>query len=226
MPLAPGNSNAVKSENIREMRHAGYPEQQAIAAALSNARRHPHASNGGIAHLAAGGYQPSYPPFFVRQEARDMDSPYHPGGFIESDTAGRTDRLPYNVAADSFVMPADVVSGLGQGNSLAGARIMDAILGSGAPYGAPLAGGRRGRASGGAAPAQGAPDEPAGVILAGGEYLIHRAHLERFGHRLRAVGKSKAKTDLAAGHEWARDFVKKIRAETKRFLAHAPEPKR
>lgn len=39
MPLQQGNSRAVISKNISEMEHSGHPHDQAIAAALSNARR-------------------------------------------------------------------------------------------------------------------------------------------------------------------------------------------
>ena len=39
MPLMKGSSKEVVSENIREMRHSGYPQDQAVAAALNNARR-------------------------------------------------------------------------------------------------------------------------------------------------------------------------------------------
>ena len=38
MPLIPGSSTSVISENIREMRAAGHPEDQAVAASLRNAR--------------------------------------------------------------------------------------------------------------------------------------------------------------------------------------------
>ena len=41
MPLSPGSSNAVKSKNISEMVRAGHPQDQAIAAAYANAKRHP-----------------------------------------------------------------------------------------------------------------------------------------------------------------------------------------
>jgi hypothetical protein len=39
MPLKKGNSDAVVSGNIREMVKAGYPQKQAVAASLSNARK-------------------------------------------------------------------------------------------------------------------------------------------------------------------------------------------
>lgn len=39
MPLKKGKSRATISANIREMRASGYPEKQAVAAALSTARR-------------------------------------------------------------------------------------------------------------------------------------------------------------------------------------------
>ena len=38
MPLIPGSSTSVISENIREMKAAGHPEDQAVAASLRNAR--------------------------------------------------------------------------------------------------------------------------------------------------------------------------------------------
>lgn len=39
MPLAPGKSKAVISQNIREMVKSGHLVKQAVAAALSNARK-------------------------------------------------------------------------------------------------------------------------------------------------------------------------------------------
>ena len=37
MPLKKGSSNKTVSSNISELRHSGYPEQQAIAIAMSKA---------------------------------------------------------------------------------------------------------------------------------------------------------------------------------------------
>lgn len=39
MPLKKGSSKKTVSHNIREMRRAGYPQNQAVAAAMSEKRR-------------------------------------------------------------------------------------------------------------------------------------------------------------------------------------------
>jgi hypothetical protein len=39
MPLKPGKSRAVISQNIKEMMASGHPQKQAVAASLSNARK-------------------------------------------------------------------------------------------------------------------------------------------------------------------------------------------
>jgi hypothetical protein len=45
-----------------------------------------------------------------------------------SDVAGRTDRIPMQARTGSFVLPADVVSGLGQGNTGAGAKMWGQMI--------------------------------------------------------------------------------------------------
>ena len=168
MPLAPGNSRAVISENIHELtQHGSRPRShdQIVAIALSNADRHPHAASGFAIHapqsihlLPQGKVPQAKPesfgsgqtaPWFMRREASTSamgrladggvvgsdvihDMPFHGGGFINSSVAGRTDRLPLALSAESHVVPADVVSAAGQGNSLAGAKILQAALRGGA----------------------------------------------------------------------------------------------
>lgn len=90
-------------------------------------------AEGGALHRAAGGPSPSMEmPWFERTEARDATS-----GYLHGSTLGRADALRTTAPSGSYVLPADVVSGLGEGNSMAGARIVQQALGSG-PWGTPL----------------------------------------------------------------------------------------
>ena len=251
MPLIPGSGNNTIRHNIVEMMRAGHPQQVAVAAALSNARRFPSAAfGGGIGHFDDGGSVTSTPglqpsastmnpfvqsqisrysnmspeqlqefvlragnsqagkvasnvlnqkrimtanqptqnpiqqtpstqqlssssptaqqtsstqqqqtqpqvqgyaaggfavggsplgmsssaadPFWTRQEVRQTGQTDQ--GFLNSSVAGRTDHIAATPATDSYVIPADVVSGVGEGNSLAGARILDLAFNSN-PYG-------------------------------------------------------------------------------------------
>ena len=55
-------------------------------------------------------------------------------GMIHSSVPGRTDKLPMNVRGGSYILPADIVSGVGQGNSMAGSSILNKFFKMG-PYG-------------------------------------------------------------------------------------------
>jgi len=72
-------------------------------------------------------------PPYVRSEMRGA---MHSGA-ISSNVAGRTDQLPMNVRRGSYVVPADVTSALGQGNSAAGHSVLNRMFGTG-PYGVGL----------------------------------------------------------------------------------------
>lgn len=102
MPLTHGKSQNVISENISEMIHAGRPQKQAVAAALESARQ-------------------------SRAEGGDA-SKVHVGP-IHSNVAGRTDHLNINVPSGCYVIPADIVSSYGEGNTMAGFRAMNKIFG-------------------------------------------------------------------------------------------------
>lgn len=95
MPLERGSSSAVKSRNIAELVHSGRPQNQAVAIALSEARK----------VREAGGR--------VRMHT----------GPIHASVAGRTDHLPMHVPHQSYVLPADIVSAMGEGNTLAGFKV-------------------------------------------------------------------------------------------------------
>jgi len=61
----------------------------------------------------------------------------HPAGLVMSPIGGRSDHIPMGLGSNSYVIPADVVSGIGQGNTLAGGHAFDAML-HGGPYGMKL----------------------------------------------------------------------------------------
>lgn len=77
-------------------------------------------------------------PWWTRQEARGADS-----GFLHGSTPGRADSVNTTAPGGSYILPADVVAGLGEGNSLAGARVADAMFSTG-PHGISLPRGGKG----------------------------------------------------------------------------------
>lgn len=91
-----------------------------------------------VARRAAGGAAGISPsmasPWWTRSEARADE---HPSGLVNSPVGGRSDHLPMSVPHGSYVMPADVISGMGQGNTLAGAHAFDSMV-KGGPFGTKL----------------------------------------------------------------------------------------
>lgn len=57
------------------------------------------------------------------------------GGLIDSPVPGRTDKLALKVKSGTYIIPADIVSGLGEGNTKAGTAALDRLFRLG-PYGA------------------------------------------------------------------------------------------
>ena len=55
MPLAPGSSRATTSSNISEMVKAGYPQKQAVAASLNEARKSSRGGGKMARHSKKGG---------------------------------------------------------------------------------------------------------------------------------------------------------------------------
>ena len=198
------------------MVNSGRPQRVAVAAALSNADRHPREKK-----AEGGPLSPNQAvPFFARQADRSLESSeqYHPGGLINSAVAGRTDRLPLAVATDSHIVPSDVVSGLGQGNSMAGAHVLSAALGMG-PYGTTLP--KMVHGSGPPRPPRPMQSQATGgnsdakILAAGGEFVVPREVVERLGNG-----------DLKAGHKALDLMIKRVRQHTIEFLKNAPAPKK
>lgn len=94
-------------------------------------------ARGGRPGMDSGGIMsPPHPSFEERAAFRDITSPTASGPIL-SEIPGRLDHLPMSPAADSFVIPAETVAGLGMGNTLAGARLINEYFGTG-PHGLPM----------------------------------------------------------------------------------------
>ena len=84
---------------------------QAVAAALNTAR-HARAEGGLLPHIP-------HAPRVPRVPKAPAPMKMHTGP-IHSAVAGRTDHLPTHVPSGSYVIPADIVSSMGEGNTMAG----------------------------------------------------------------------------------------------------------
>ncbi len=131
---------------------SGHPQKQAVAAALSTARR----------AMERGG--------------RSKDPKvFH--GPLKVAVPGRTDRLPINVFSGSYVLPADCVSSLGENNTEAGFEVVKKMIEDERSKG-----GRVGMAQKyGLHGHYHEPKPKVEVIVAGGEYILTPDEVELFG---------------------------------------------
>lgn len=181
MPLIHGKSQGAVSSNIKELMHTGRPQNQAIAIAMDTARR----------ARAEGGP--------VLQSSKVHVGPIH------SAVAGRTDHLPVNVPSGAYVIPADIISAMGEGNTMAGFKVAESIFQApdrtkGMPYGMH-------RAAGGSA-------QTVPIVAAGGEYVISPEDVVYLGNG-----------DLEDGHRTLDQFVTRYRAKTVKTLKALPPPR-
>lgn len=128
-------------------------------------------------------------------------------GLLHSTVAGRTDHLKVKTPSGAYVIPADVVSGIGEGNTLAGARILQAMFSHGGPYGGAVPPGQRAR--GGAT--ESAPAVP--FLGAGGEYIVAPQHVKEVGGG-----------DLNKGHRILDAWVVRERKAIAKTMLKLPGP--
>lgn len=115
-------------------------------------------------------------------------------GALRHHGPGRTDDLNINVPGESFIVPADTVSAIGQGNTEAGFRALEKM------FPAP--------------PHQHKPETgKVPIVAAGGEFIISPEHVKKVGGG-----------DMKAGHRALEDFVKIIRKKTIKKLKSMPGP--
>ena len=152
----------------------------------------------------------------VRQIVKTHTGPIH------SSVAGRTDHLPMEVPEGAYVLPADIISALGEGNTMAGFKVVKSLFDvpdvtKGVPgVRAPGLSGSPG------APVEGMPHKADGgstssvkIIAAGGEHVISPEAVARIG-----------KGNLDDGHQILDHFVKQVRAGTIKKLSRLPGPKK
>jgi hypothetical protein len=126
------------------------------------------------------------------------------GGLIKDQGFGRTDTIPLNLPSGSYVLPADVVSGLGQGNTDGGATALARLF---AEWGFAV----NGQPKGGRPIPSVYHRVP--IIAAGGEFVIHPEIVKYYG------GGS-----IPKGHKDLDEFVKSARAKTHKTLGSLPGP--
>lgn len=137
-------------------------------------------------------------------------------GMMMGGTPGRADKIPLMPRGGSYVIPADIVSALGQGNSMAGGKKLSTMFGGG-PYGtpatpfpkihnrmprsmtlAPAAGHAAGGATGG----------PTKIMVSDGEYVLDPEQVQK-----------------AGGAEVLDELVKLVRQQNVQHLANLPPPR-
>jgi hypothetical protein len=157
MPLKPGKSKAAVSSNISELVHSGRPQRQAVAAALSMARK----------AMEKGGSSSS-----PRKKDPEI---FH--GPVRAPVGGRTDRFPVSVTSGAYVLPADCVSTLGENNTDAGFSVVERMIkeakSRGGSIGALKKYGLNGHYH--------MPRSKVKAIIAAGEYVLSPEEVEAFG---------------------------------------------
>lgn len=162
-------------------------------------------------------------PWWVKKEASES---YHPSGLFSGSSGGRTDVLNRAVPAGGYVIPADVVSGLGEGNTMAGAAVIDKMFHSD-PYGITSPGNRHGGRGIPSAPAafkeannssssfaRGGSPKSVPIVAASGEYMLHPDDIvKKFG-------------DLDRGHKILDKWVVSRRKEIAKTMLKLKGPKR
>lgn len=148
-------------------------------------------------------------PWFVRQQASHMN---RVAGPLRSPVGGRTDHLPISVKSGSHVLPADVVSALGQGNTDNGFKVLGQMFP--AAKAAPRMPMRLGKgfAEGGDV----SEEEPdVDILAAGGEHVLDPGQVLELGGG-----------DQQRGHAILDAFIKHVRAENIKTLRKLPGPAR
>lgn len=141
-------------------------------------------------------------PYALQLSGEPYSAPMHVGP-IRSHVAGRTDHVPLDVPAESFVIPADIVSGIGEGNTENGYRVFSKLLGL--PESAVPAALQRKDG--------GKVGSPVPIMAAGGEIVVPPDVVSKVGDG-----------DLKRGHQILDHMVRTLRKEHIKKLKSLPGP--
>ena len=184
MPLKSGKSRSAVQSNIRTEMAAGKPQKQSVAIALNTARK----------AMEKGG-------------SPDDAKTFH--GPLKAAIPGRTDRMPIHVTSGSYVLPADIVSGLAEGNTEAGYEIIKKMIEEAKAKGGSVGLTKKYGLNG----PYHEPRSKVACLVAGGEYILSPEEVEAFGDG-----------DLDSGHKVFDNFVKSQRQKTIKTLKKLPGP--
>ena len=234
-------ANAVRYRYQKPLRYLQHPEQSNLVPYALQGKglwdesfdkpwnwRGPEAAyrkeaSGGRTKFADGGFNKGFNPMKAMSIGLSRDASR---GLLKSEVPGRTDHINTNVPQGAYIIPADIVSGMGQGNTDAGGAILGKLMNRG-PYNMNVqrskAGSRAGfrhsskgfvpkvpLASGGVAHA----GKPTPIAAAGGEFVVDPAHVRNLGHG-----------DIDLGHDILDAFVKHQRSKLIKTLRKLPGPK-
>lgn len=149
-------------------------------------------------------------------ERAGIHMPGTSSGFLHTAGPGRTDNLHIKPVSNSYVLPSDVVSGSGQGNSLSGSKAIQAAI-STFPHGvsATSVGHRFGAPKPphiGAPMAKGGKPNVANIIAAGGEEVLSPEQVEAIGRYF--GGDKHPDGAIAHGHSILDKLVLHVRGRT------------
>lgn len=221
MPNAPSMNPTQQSPQAAQSAQAQAQAQINPAGGQAQQQASPTMRRGGtVPRLAMGGMSMSMQDPSWTRMAQSAIARDHPTGLINSPVPGRTDRIPMTPPSGSYVIPADVVSGLGEGNTAAGAKALDLAM-STQPHG--IAAPQMHRGIGMPRPPPAAPvgDSAGGrnkgvdVIVAGGEYIVPP-------HVVHHLGGG----DMKKGHDYLDRMVVKLRQRIVREMSKLPGPKK
>ncbi|MEJ2123946.1 MAG: hypothetical protein P8Y47_03820 [Alphaproteobacteria bacterium] len=198
MPLKQGKSRKSVSSNIGELMSSGRPQKQAVAIALRIARDVEAKSKG----RACGGS--------VKRKK------YAKGGSVSGPlkgaTGGRSDKLKVPVMSGAHVIPADIVSAIGEGNSERGHDLLSQVFPASIKTRKPIKpkGKKAAKMANGGAPA----GDTISIHVSDGEFVISPDDVESIGNG-----------DAKRGHDLLNEFIVTARQKAIEALQNIGIPK-